>query len=309
MRRTDGFSLVEALVAMTISLAVMGSAFRLMLPTQSLAASRSETADMQQRLRVAADTLYQRIAGAGAGSYVGAEPGPLTDSKASILPYRSGTAPPDPPGSFRSEAITVLTVPRNGAQPSGTTYWLKADAATASYQLMAVESSNGVDVPVVDNVVALAFEYFGDPQPPTMRKPLADPTGPWTTYGPRPSATAAAPYAAGENCVFVTDASSTPQPRLPTLDASAGSLATLTPAQLTDGPWCPDEGAPDRWDADLLRVRSIGIRIRVQAAMPELRGPAGPWFDHGGTSRGGHQWVPDMEIRFQVAPRNLNLVR
>ncbi len=82
---------------------------------------------------------------------------------------------------------------------------------------MAVESSNGVDVPVVDNVVALAFEYFGDPQPPTMRKPLSDPIGPWTTYGPKPSAAAVAPFAAGENCVFVSDASSTPQPRLPIL--------------------------------------------------------------------------------------------
>jgi type II secretory pathway pseudopilin PulG len=309
MRRSHGFSLVEALVAMTISLAVMGSAFRLMLPTQNLAASRSETADMQQRLRVAADTLYQRIAAAGAGSYVGVDPGPLTDSVASILPYRSGTAPTDPPGSFRSDAITVLTVPRSGAPPSGTTYWLKADAASASYQLMAVESSNGVDVPVVDNVVALAFEYFGDPQPPAMRKPLSDPIGPWTTYGPKPSAAAAALFAAGENCVFVSDVSSPPQPRLAILDASGGPLAALTPSQLTDGPWCPDEGAPDRWDADLLRVRSIGIRIRVQAAMPELRGPAGPWFVHGGTSRGGHQWVPDMEIRLRVSPRNLNLIR
>ena len=307
--RANGFSLVEALVAMTIALAVMGSAFGLMLPTQSLAASRSETSDMQQRLRVAADTLYQRIAGAGAAAYDGADPGPLTDSIAAILPYRAGTAPADPPGSFRSDAITVLTVPRNGAQPSGTTYWLKVDDATASYQLMAVDSSNGVDVPVVDNVVALAFDYFGDPQPPTMRKPLSDPIGPWTTYGPKPSASAVAPFAAGENCVFVGAASSSPQPRLPILSAAGGSLATLTPSQLTDGPWCPDDGAPDRWDADLLRVRSIGIRIRVQAAMPMLRGPAGPLFVHGGTSRGGHQWVPDMEIGFDVAPRNLNLVR
>ena len=41
----------------------------------------------------------------------------------------------------------------------------------ASYQLMAADTASGVDVPVLDHVVALAFEYFGDPQPPLMRRP------------------------------------------------------------------------------------------------------------------------------------------
>jgi type II secretory pathway pseudopilin PulG len=306
--RSDGFSLVEALVAMTIALVVIGSAIGLVLTTQGLAASRSETADMQQRLRLAADTLYQRISGAGAGAYSGTDPGPLTDAIAPILPYRAGTSSPDPPGSFRSDVITVFTVPRNGTSPTSTTYWLKAEASTASYQLMAVDS-NGVDVPVVDHVVALAFEYFGDPQPPTIRKPLTDPIGPWTTYGPTPSLTAVAPFAAGENCLFVGDGSSTPPPRLALLNAAGGALVPLTSSLLTDGPWCPDAGVLDRWDADLLRVRGIEVRIRVQAALSALRGPAGALFTHAGTSPGGHQWVPDMEVRLQVAPRNLNLAR
>jgi hypothetical protein len=142
-----------------------------------------------------------------------------------------------------------------------------------------------------------------------MRKPLADPIGPWTTYGPKPSLAAVVPFAAGENCVFLDDGSATPQPRLAALDSAGAALVTLTASQLTDGPWCPDGAAPDRWDADLLRIRSIGITVRVQAAAAALRGPAGPLFVHGGTSRGGHQWVPDLEIRFQVSPRNLNANR
>ena len=184
--RRDGFSLVEALFAMAIAMAVMGSALRLALPTESLAASRSETADMQQRLRVAADALSQRLGDAGAAAYSSVAPGPVTDTTAAVFPYRTGVSASDPPGSFRRDAMTVLSVPRNGAEPVGTTFWLKREDATATYQLIAVESANGVDVPVVDNVVALAFEYFGDPQPPMMRKPLADPIGPWTTYGPKP---------------------------------------------------------------------------------------------------------------------------
>ena len=305
MTRAGGFSFVELLVALTIALVVSGSALVLMVPSQGLAASRAETADMQQRLRVAADTLYQRLVAAGAGAYGGATAGPLSDNVAPILPYRAVGASPDPPGTFRSDAVTILSVPRNGAQPIGATYWLKTDDPTATYQLMAADAS-GIDVPVVDHVVALAFEYYGDPQPPMMRKPLADPVGPWTTYGPKPASTPMAPFASGENCVFVDDPSPTPQPRLPVL--GSGSVA-LTSALLTDGPWCPNDGAVDRWDADLLRVRSIAVRLRVQAALSTLRGPASALFAHGGSSRGGHPWVPDQEIRFQVSPRNLNLVR
>jgi len=305
--RENGFSFVETLVALTITLLVTASACLLLLPTQSLAASRSETADMQQRLRVAADTLNQHLAAAGAGVFAGTDPGPLTDSVAAILPYRAGSTP-DPPGTFRTNALTVLAVPRNDTQPVATTYWLKTDDATATYQLMSVDGTIGVDVPVVDHVVALAFEYFGDSQPPLMRKPLAEVNGPWTTYGPKPSTTAVAPFAAGENCVFADEGSDTPQPRLATLGGGA-SLVALPPSTLTDGPWCPSDTATDRWDADLLRVRSIAVRLRVQAALTTLRGPASALFAHGGTSRGGHQWVPDLEVRLQVSPRNLNVPR
>lgn len=305
--REHGFSFVETLVALTITLLVTASACLLLLPTQSLAASRSETADMQQRLRVAADAVYRDLAAAGAGAYAGTDPGPLTDAIAAILPYRAGSTP-DPPGTFRTDVLTVLTVPRNSAQPIATTYWLKIDAATATYQLMSVDGTSGVDVPVVDHVVALAFEYFGDPQPPLMRKPLAEAAGPWTTYGPKPATVVVAPFAPGENCVFADDGSGTPQPRLATLNGGA-SLVALTASLLTDGPWCPSDTAPDRWDADLLRVRSIAVRLRVQAALTALRGPASALFAHGGTSRGGHQWVPDLEVRFQVSPRNLNVPR
>jgi type II secretory pathway pseudopilin PulG len=305
----NGFSAVELLVALTIALVVTGSAIALMLPSQSLATSRSEAADMQQRLRVAADTLYQRLVAAGAGAYGGIGAGPLSDSVAPILPYRGGGASADPPGSFKSDTITMLSVPKDPAQPIGTTYWLKTDDATATYQLTAADTTTGVDVPVVDHVVALAFEYYGDPQPPTMRKPLADPVGPWTTYGPKPASSAAAPFDAGENCVFFNDGSQTPQPRLAVLGPASASLVALTSAQLTDGPWCPNAGAADRWDADLLRIRSIAVRVRVQAALATLRGPASALFIHGGTSRSGHRWLPDLEIRFQVSPRNLNIVR
>jgi hypothetical protein len=47
----------------------------------------------------------------------------------------------------------------------------------------------------------------------------------------------------------------------------------------------------------------------VQVANAMLRGPAGTLFRRAGTSRGGERYVPDQEIRFDVAPRNMNLGR
>jgi hypothetical protein len=79
----------------------------------------------------------------------------------------------------------------------------------------------------------------------------------------------------------------------------------LDAAMLGDGPWCPDPADPNRWDADLLRVRAIGVTVRVEAANAALRGPASTLFARGGTSRDGKRWLPDQEIRFYVAPRNL----
>ena len=91
------------------------------------------------------------------------------------------------------------------------------------------------------------------------------------------------------------------------LGDGSNTLVLLTPAQLSDGPWCPDGSNPNRWDADLLRIRKIAVTMRVESASSALRGPASRLFTHGGTSKS--TFVPDQEIRFQVSPRNLNLAR
>jgi hypothetical protein len=191
------------------------------------------------------------------------------------------------------------------------TYYLRTDLAAQTYQLMHYDGTRNPDVPVVDNVVSLQFQYYGDPQPPIMKKVLTDPTGPWTTYGPKPSAAASGGWAAGENCVFANDGSPIPAPKLPVLGAGGATtgLVELTAATLTDGPFCPNNVSARRYDADLLRVRKIMVTIRVQSASDVLRGPAGALFRYGGTATQPNRWVPDQEYRFEVSPRNLNLGR
>jgi hypothetical protein len=110
--------------------------------------------------------------------------------------------------------------------------------------------------------------------------------------------------------VFRVDADSGEQvPRLEALDAAAGALVPLTKDRLVDGPWCPDDANANRWDADLLRIRKVGVTIRVETALAALRGPAGVLFANGGSSTAANRWAPDQAIRFEVSPRNLNVER
>ena len=209
-------------------------------------------------------------------------------------------------------------------QAASYTYYLKTDAANQTGQLMFYDGGTGADVPVVDNVVGLTFKYYGDPQPPQLNgNPLTNTIGPWTTYGPMPPAlgaqvldknnNAADGWPASENCAFKLD-NGQQVPRLGVLGAggTTTTLVELTPAMLTDGPWCP--GGPNgpignAWDADLLRVRKVSVTIRVQSANAALRGPASALFTYGGTSREGSKWLPDQQVIFSVTPRNLNLGR
>jgi prepilin-type N-terminal cleavage/methylation domain-containing protein len=212
-----------------------------------------------------------------------------------------------------ASATTTYPAGSNVVEVVERTFALHIDVARKVHRLVSYDGSNRADVPVVDNVVALKFEYFGEPRPPQLHEPVDDPIGPWTSYGPKPPPAGVkwTAYPEGESCTFVVDASGKQRPRLSVLDggASGHPLVKLTEAQLTDGPWCPDMISPDRFDADLLRIRAIGVTLRVQAALDALRGPAGTLFLNAGTATNVSRWVPDQELRFDVTPRNLNLGR
>jgi prepilin-type N-terminal cleavage/methylation domain-containing protein len=376
-----GFSLIELLVATGLLLIVMSSVFEMMSPVHGAFRTEPESADVQQRLRVAADSLAQDLITAGSGLSQGSGAGPLADFLPPLLPLRQGRRLPDAAGTFKNDTVTLVRLEPGAAQTtiaqplparssivavnvgpgcppgdancgfkSGTTvavfdssgaydlfsvtvadasglhlqhnmrdsahtydanvgriatatsrtYYLKADVPSNAFQLMRYDGDGGADTPVVDHVVGLAFQYLGDPEPPTIRRPLTEAVGPWTTYGP-------APPASGDNCLFVGNGTATPAPALAVLDADP-SLVPLGAAVLSDGPWCPDASNPNRFDADLLRIRRVVVTLRVESAATSLRGPAGRLFSRAGTAS-GRAFVPDQEVRFDVAPRNLNLKR
>lgn len=191
-------------------------------------------------------------------------------------------------------------------------YWL--DAAAAAPRLMHGNGAASAQ-PIVDHVVALEFQYFGDasapailpPSPPLFesRPPAID-----TSYGPSPPEIGTDDgrdsWAAGENCVFAA-AGSRHVPRLTSMGRSQ-VLVRLEPAVLTDGPWCPDATARNRFDADLLRIRHVRVRARVEAPSP-FRGAVGRFFSRPGTATAAIGLVPDQEVEVDVFPRNLGLRR
>lgn len=355
-----GYTMVELMVSTAIMLTVTGAIFSLMNPAQGSAQVQPEVADLQQRVRVGAETLFKELVMAGAGPYQGATTGSLINFFAPILPRRIGRVSPDPgtgAGSFKSDVITLSYIPNSYSQtilsssmpnvsaelkvtaqpncPQGQVLCgfeegmsviifdtagnfdtfeitqVQADAAhlqhrgqdlTVPYDVGASVTQivsntyyldrttsrlmkyDGIasDLPMVDNVVDLKFEYFGDPVPPAL---------------PRPPAGAA-------NCLY--DAAGNYSPLMLTLTPNDGSLVALTEAMLTDGPYCG--GGSNQFDADLLRIRKIRVTLRLQTANPAFR--AGRDINNALRQvSGGERYIPDYTVAFEVAPRNLNLVR
>jgi Tfp pilus assembly protein PilW len=153
----------------------------------------------------------------------------------------------------------------------------------ATNQLMRFDGST-TDVALVDNVVGLQFDYFGDPNPPVQPKPA---TG------------------AGANCLY--DAAGNYKGTMPILAANEGSLAALTAAMLSDGPWCGS--GTNEFDADLLRIRKVRVTLRMQVGPAALRGTDAALFANPGATRSSAKQVPDYFVRYEVTPRNLNLTR
>jgi len=157
------------------------------------------------------------------------------------------------------------------------------DAAThyldrAANQLRRYDA-DASDLPAIDDVVDLRFEYVGDVEPP--RSPGAAP---------------------GEaNCLYDSAGryNTSAMPRL----AGAQRLVPLASSQLVDGPWC---GAPSTlYDADLLRVRAVRITLRLQTSDAVMRGADAVRFRNPGPAQHSGRQVPDLTLVFDVIPRNM----
>lgn len=355
-RAEHGFTLSELLLALCLTLIVVGGGLTLLTSQLTSAQVVPVAVDRQQRGRAALSVLATDLLGVGAGLDEGPLAGGLSRLFAPAVPRRVGLTGTDSVATARPDLITLVTVPwtslwtttaaamagdmpvvglqarppcapagpscgieegmtvmvfdrtgRHGAyrvtdvtgsvlglrglQPSSPGF--TAGAVVVPAQLRTyyfdraarqLRSYDGYlsDVPIVDDVVGVRFEYWGEPEPPRV---------------PRPPA--------GEsNCLF--DAAGQAAAGLGHLATAGDSLAPLSLDLFRDGPWCGEGGR--QFDADLLRIRAVKAQVRVQAEDRQFR-LLGPNYALAGTNTRARALVPDMTLSFEVTPRNLNLGR
>jgi hypothetical protein len=108
--------MLEMLVAMAIMVVVTGAIFQLAGSGQSGFRAQPEVADMQQRLRVAADMIYRDLLMAGAGPYQSPDVGALGNYFPAIRPARRGAVSGDGALTYASDRISIVFVPTTRAQ-------------------------------------------------------------------------------------------------------------------------------------------------------------------------------------------------
>jgi type II secretory pathway pseudopilin PulG len=228
-----GFTLIEMVVAIAITMAVMAAIVMVVNSAQAAFQAQGEVPELQQRLRASIEMLTRDVRNAG-----GVE--------APVRPYRVGAVRDDFAAGvyYRTDTITVFYA-SDGALMAGTpvvathTYYLRPHPASDTFDLMLYDGIE-TDLPVVDHVVGLTFQYFGDPGSPKL--------------------------------LMSDDPDSDP--------------VELNPAILVDGPWWDEKSGVRKFDADLVRLRCVAVTLRVRSPL-------------------GERFVPDLEIRFRIALRNM----
>lgn len=320
-----GFTLIELLLSTLIMCGLLGVLLQLAAMGQHSTRAQSEVVDLQQRLRVAIDRLSTDLLAAGAGPSGASWHGSLLDVMPPIVPARTGARGADVEVSHYADRISILSVP----DPSGQTT-IAASMASPSAPLTIDASAHGCAgggdcgyspgdrALIVDPAdPQLAYDIFGVSSTlagqlsPALPLSKAYPAGSLVMkivhrvyYLDRPGSR-----------LMLYDGDSSDLPLLDHVvdlrfayyaERPGNDLEPLTAVQITDGP--VRGAAPHRFDADLLRIRRVRVTLRLEAAADEFRG-SGASFLRPGASLGGVMYVPDMQVTFDVAPRNMNLLR
>lgn len=156
MKTESGFTIIELLIASAIAAAVLGAILGIVNPVHTMLRAQGDASDLHQRLRAAADTLARDLRVA-----------------TGVRPYRVGAVRDDGIAGvyYRTQTIAVIG-------DATTTYYLKPETS----QLMQYDGGRS-DLPMVDHVVRLAFDYVGPESEPGTPLVRFDPAilvdGPW----------------------------------------------------------------------------------------------------------------------------------
>jgi hypothetical protein len=137
LRSESGYSLIELLISSAIMVTITGAIFSLVNPSQGSSQTAPEISDLQQRSRVASDTLFKELIMTGAGTYQGPIRGSLVNFFAPIVPRRVGRVNPDPINAFRTDTITLSYIPNTYSQTT-----ISAAMPNVSAELKVTDENN-----------------------------------------------------------------------------------------------------------------------------------------------------------------------
>jgi type II secretory pathway pseudopilin PulG len=296
-----GYVLIELLVGAAITCAISVLLLQLAIGAQRVGSVQSEVSDEQQRLRVAAEAIRHDLVQAGAGVSQGAAMGPLNAVFPPVLPARIGVMNRDPELTVRADRFSVLSIPETRSQTL-----LRSAMASTTSPLAIEGASPGC-------VAGTACEFAVDD-----RAVIYDRPGDGTSFDLftvaavdiaanliTPSAPLSKAYGSAARVARITIRNyyfDSANRRLMLYDGNRSDLplvdhvtglrvafvgdggVILDPTQFGDGPFLGTP--PNRFDADLLRVRRVRVTIGVE--------PGSPAYS-----------VRDLSTTIDVAPPNM----
>lgn len=340
MKDQRGFSIIELLVAAAVMLIVLAGVSTVLHAALLRVPWLEESTDLQQRTRAALEVLGADLRSAGAGGPAGElavylpavlprtrtdapdvasavaltvryvpDDGAGTRLGAPLLPadglavldggggcvtnavacgFRSGSAALVFDGTGQADllaidAIAPGSLSTSNAAPRLVPYAVGAaivELVEVSYTLdpaarVLQRDAGGGALPVADNVTSLSVDYIGTPG-----RPLEP-----------------APPAGAANCLYAADGT-----YLHAVVPSGGPEVPIAPAELADGPFCGV--GPLAYDVDLLRIRGVRVRLRLDTGADALRGRDPALFARPGQARDGRV-IHDMDVTLTASLRNV----
>jgi prepilin-type N-terminal cleavage/methylation domain-containing protein len=325
VRGQAGFTLLEVLIAVAILLVSSAPLLWICAGAQRLSRSQTEASDLQQRARVLAEKLQRDLVMAGAGPPLGADLR-LVDLLAPIVPARTGFRLADPELSAFADRLSILYVPADGwsvplsssmtSPTSGVPIAAGSVGCPAAGLCGFSEDSRAL---IVDpRALGAGFDLFtvtgiaGELEHAAPNAAFSQGYGPPARVMPVVQRTYH--FDRGARRLMVYDGYQSDVPLLDNVadvrfayfrDALPGpGLRPLSLGELSDGPLIGLP--PNRFDADARAIRVVRVTIRLEAAADDVRG-VGIEFARPGRSSSGLTLVPDFEVTFDVAPRNLRV--
>jgi prepilin-type N-terminal cleavage/methylation domain-containing protein len=283
-----GFTLIELLVAMIVVVATAGVIAGLVGPTRHAFDRSAGTGEITAAGRAGLSALVADIRDAGSGVVIGTPLRDIGDLIPVIVPWRSLD---DRRSVAPFSALTVVRAPgaqaalRDGVVEGDTSIRLDAAAPCpgqdhgcgfAAGDAAVVFDADRAESVVIDAVTAGAGTL-------TVSRPLGV------------AFEAGSVIAALEHTTYGLRAGRDGTTRL--VRITAGGAEQPVVDHVIDLEIGTDS------NPDLIRVRRVDLRLRVEAASDALRGPAGPFFRRSGTATHGASWIRDIELQVAVALR------